>query len=50
MIIRIWNNDGDDYCDYEADTIEEIRDMCKDRINMSSWKNGYSEIIEEKTQ
>ena len=32
MIIRIWNNDGNDYCDYEAETIEEIREMCKDRI------------------
>ena len=48
MIIRIWNNDRDDYCDYEAETIEEIRDMCKDRIQLPTWKNGYSELIEEK--
>ena len=48
MIIRIWNNDGDDYCDYEAETIEEIRDMCKDRIQLPTWKNGCSEIIKEK--
>ena len=48
MIIRIYNNDSTDYVDYEADTIEEIRDMCKDRINMPTWCNGHSEIIEEK--
>ena len=48
MIIRIWNNDGNEYCDYEAETIEEIRDMCKERIQLPTWKNGYSKIIEEK--
>ena len=47
MIIRIYNNDSSDYVDYEADTIEEIRDMCKDRINMQSWCNCHSEIIRE---
>ena len=48
MIIRIYNNDSSDYVDYEADTIEEIRDMCKERIQLPTWENGYSEIIEEK--
>ena len=48
MKIRIYNNDSTDYIDYEAETIEEIREMCKERINIPSWKNGYSEVIEEK--
>ena len=47
MIIRIYNNDSSDYVDYEADTIEEIREMCKERIQLSTWCNGHSEIIEE---
>lgn len=32
MIIRIHNNDSTDYVDYEADTVEEIRELCKERI------------------
>ena len=47
MIIRIYNNDATDYVDYEADTIEEIREMCKDRIILPSWSNGHSEVIEK---
>jgi len=47
MIIRIHNNDDTDYCDYEADTIEEIKEMCKYRIKLPSWANGWSEIIEK---
>ena len=27
MKIRIHNNDNTDYCDYEADTIDEIKEM-----------------------
>ena len=47
MIIRIHNNDETDYVDYEADTIEEIREMAKERIKLPGWKNGWSEVISE---
>jgi hypothetical protein len=47
MIVRIHNNDSTDYCDYEADTIEEIRIMCANRIKLPTWDKGWSEIIEE---
>ena len=47
MVIRIYNNDSIDYVDYEAETIEEIREMCKERISLDSWKNGHSEILEK---
>ena len=46
MIIRIYNNDGSDYADYEG-TLEEIREECKSRIALDSWKNGHSEILED---
>lgn len=47
MIVRIHNNDSTDYVDYEADTIEEIREMCKERITLPTWDHGWSEVIEE---
>ena len=47
MIIRVHNDDSTDYVDYEADTIEEIREMAKERINTPTWKNGWSEIIKD---
>ena len=47
MIIRIWNDDSTDYADYEADTVEEIKEMCKDRIECAGWTHGWSEIIEQ---
>ena len=47
MIIRIYNNDGTDYCDYEADTVEEIREMCKERISLPNWSNGWSKVLEK---
>ena len=46
MIIRIYNNDGSDYADYEG-TLEEIREECKSRIALDSWKNGHSEVLED---
>ena len=45
MIVRLYNNNGSDYCDYEADTVEEIRELAKDRITLPDWKNGWSEVI-----
>lgn len=42
MIIRIYNNDGSDYADYEG-TLEE----CKSGIALDSWKNGHSEALED---
>ena len=47
MIIRIYNDDASDFCDYEADTVKEIKELCKERIKLPTWKNGHSEIIEE---
>ena len=47
MTIRIYNDNGTDYADYEADTLEEIKSMCKERINLSGWTNGHSEVLEE---
>ena len=46
MIIRIYNNDGSDYADYEG-TLEEIREECNSRIALDSWKNGHSEVLED---
>ena len=46
MIIRVYNNDGSDYCDYEG-TVEENNEMCAERIRLSSWCNGWSEILDE---
>ena len=48
MIIRIWNNDSTDYCDYEANTVEEIKKACAERIKLLDWSKGWSEIIKEK--
>jgi hypothetical protein len=47
MIIRIHNNDSTDYVDYEADTIDEIKELCKERILLPTWDKGWSEVIEE---
>ena len=47
MTYRIHNDDDTDYCDYTADTIEEIKELCKDRIMSKGWSNGWSEKIEE---
>jgi len=46
MVIRIYNNDGSDYCDYEG-TLEEIRAKCADRIKEANWCNGHSEVLED---
>ena len=46
MKLRIHNNDGSDFADYEADTIDEIKEQCKYRISSDSWKNGWSEVLE----
>ena len=45
MRIRLWNNDSTDYCDYEADTIEEIKEQAENRIKLSAWNDGWSEVI-----
>lgn len=47
MILRICNDNGTDYADYKADTLEEIKSMCKERITLSGWTNGHSEVLEE---
>lgn len=45
MKIRIHNNDSTDSIDYEADTVEEIREQAKERIKLPTWNNGWSEVI-----
>ena len=45
MKIRLYNNDGSDFCDYEADTIEEIRELANGRITLPTWKDGHSEVL-----
>lgn len=47
MIVRVHNNDDTDYCDYEAETIEEIRELAKNRIHSETWDKGWSERIDE---
>ena len=47
MKIRVFDNEASDYCDYEADTVEEIKVLCKERIELPNWKNGHSEVISE---
>ena len=46
MKIRVWNNDSTDYCDYEG-TLEEIREQAKERITLPTWKDGWSEVVED---
>ena len=46
MIIRIWNDDSTDHCDYEG-TLEEIHEQCQKRIKTPTWKNGWSETIKK---
>jgi hypothetical protein len=46
MIVRLWNNDSSDYVDLEAETIEEIRELAKERISLPDWSEGHSEVVE----
>ena len=46
MKIRVYNNDGSDYCDYEG-TLEEIKEQAKQRITLPGWSEGHSEILEK---
>ena len=45
MKIRLWNNDSTDYCDYEAETIEDIRAKAKGRMSVPTWDSGWSEKL-----
>lgn len=45
MTYRIWNDDSTDYVDYTGDTIDEIKEQCKNRIKLPGWSNGWSEKI-----
>lgn len=44
MKIKIHNNNDTDSIIYEG-TIEEIRGQSKERIKLSSWKDGWSEVL-----
>ena len=43
--IRIHNNDNTDYCDYEWETIEDIRLQCNEKIKLPDWNNWWSERL-----
>ena len=45
MKIRIHNNDGTDYVDYEGGTIEDIKEQCNERIKLPTWDKGWSEQL-----
>lgn len=45
MIMRVHNNDSTDHVDYEADCLDEIMEMAKDRMRSPGWKDGWSEEI-----
>lgn len=45
MKLRLHNNDSTDHVDFEAETIEDIRKQAKDRVALSGWNNGWSEIL-----
>ena len=47
MILKLHNNDSTDEAIYEADTIEEIRELAKNRIKLSTWSKGWSEVIKK---
>lgn len=47
MIVRIHNSNDTDFIDYEADTIEEIREQAHNRIVLSSWASGWSEVLKK---
>ena len=46
MRYRIHNNDSTDFVEYEADTIEEIREMSKGRRSLPTWGDGWSERLD----
>jgi len=43
--IRLHNNDDTDYCDYEGETVEHIREQAKGRLLLATWNNGWSERL-----
>ena len=46
MKIKLHNNDNTDEIVYEG-TLEEIREVAKERIKLPTWDKGWSEVIEE---
>ena len=47
MKYRVFNDEGTDFVDFEGDTIEDIRHQASNRITLPTWKNGYSEKLED---
>lgn len=45
MKVRLHNNNDTDSVDFEADTIEEIREQAKPRIALPWWDKWWSEEI-----
>lgn len=46
MRYRLYNDDGSDYCDYEGETIEGIREQAAQRITLPTWTNGWSKQLD----
>ena len=46
ITIRIHNNDSDDYVDISGDSLAEIRQKAKSRIELPTWDHGWSEVID----
>lgn len=47
MKVRLHNNDSTDYCDYEGENVEDIREKAKNRIKLPTWDKGWSEVLEK---
>ena len=47
MKLRLHSSDGTDYIYYEGETVDEISEQSKERMKLPTWKDGWSEILEE---
>lgn len=45
ITIRIHNDDTTDYVDISGDTLAEIKEKAKSRIELPTWTEGWSEVI-----
>lgn len=45
ITIRIHNDDSTDYVDISGDTLAEIKEKAKPRIELPTWSKGWSEVI-----
>jgi len=45
MRMRLHNDDSTDYVDYEGETIDDIREQAKTRLQLPTWRHGWSERL-----